>query len=377
MPNEQTHMTSRLLESSVAGLDISPAQFELAASRYQDLGEWLVQQGIGEPDVYPQGSFRLGTVLRPSAGADFDIDLVFLRRLAKGSISQKELREQAEGLLRRYLDARGPQIGKPRLEEKGRCFTLAYPSDKFHMDVLPVIPDPDGNDTAVLLSDRDLFEWQHSNPIGYAEWFWGLMGDALDAGLERLALELKRDVESVPRWLVRTTLQRAVQLLKLHRNQFFVEHPDDQPASILITTLAARSFSGERDLLEAFRKIAIDLPLHVERCGNEWWVPNPAHEEENFADKWNTDPDRKKHFDEWCRALVVDLEAWGRSVGIDALVPVLGRSFGTAPVQAGAKDVAANLAAASAAGGLGVSSTGGISEQTSGVRVRPHRFHGE
>lgn len=377
MTNEQIHMISRLLESSVAGLDISPEQYELAVRRYQDLGEWLVEQGIGDPDVYPQGSFRLGTVLRPMADGEFDIDLVFLRLLAKESITQQELRRQAELLLRRYIKAREPANGEPSLEEKGRCFTLSYPADKFHMDVLPVIPDPDGDATAVLLSDRDLREWQHSNPIGYANWFWEQMGDAVVAARERLALQLKRDVEDVPQWLVRTTLQRVVQLLKLHRDRFFKDHPGDQPASILITTLAARSYGGESDLFEAFSKVARSLPTHVERRGSELWVPNPAHPDENFADKWNTDPDRKKHFDAWIKALAADLEGWDGTVGIDALVPLLGRSFGTAPVQVGAKDVATSLSTASAAGHLSVSSGGRVNQQDTGVRVKPHRFHAE
>ena len=376
MTNEQIHMISRLLESSVAGLDISPEQYELAVRRYQDLGEWLVEQGVGDPDVYPQGSFRLGTVLRPMADGEFDIDLVFLRLLAKESITQLELRRQAELLLRRYIEVRGPANGEPSLEEKGRCFTLSYPADKFHMDVLPVIPDPDGDATAVLLSDRDLREWQHSNPIGYANWFWEQMGDAVIAARERLALQLKRDVEDVPQWLVRTTLQRVVQLLKLHRDRFFKDHPDDQPASILITTLAARSYGGESDLFEAFSKVARSLPTHVEQRGQELWVPNPAHPDENFADKWNTDPDRKKHFDEWCRALVADIEGWDGSEGLEATVTALGLALGTAVVQAGARDVASSFAAASDAGRLGVSSGGRISEQTSDVRVKPHRFHG-
>ena len=221
MPNDNLPMISRLLGASLEELDISPEQYEHAVRRYQDLGQWLVAQGIGDPDVYPQGSFRLGTVLRPIASGDFDIDLVFLRALAKESITQKELRAQAGQLLRTYIAARGAGNGNPTLKERGRCWTLVYSGDSFHMDVLPVIPDPDGDDTAILLSDRDMSLWQHSNPIGYADWFWNSMGDAVETGRAQLATTLNRDVEEVPRWLVRTTLQRVVQLLKLHRDTFF------------------------------------------------------------------------------------------------------------------------------------------------------------
>ena len=116
MPNSNLQVVSRLLGATVEELDISPLQYELAVRRYSDLGQWLVALGIGDPDVYPQGSFRLGTVLRPTAGGDFDIDLVFLRFLAKESITQEELRSQAGQLLRDYIAARGASNGNPDTE---------------------------------------------------------------------------------------------------------------------------------------------------------------------------------------------------------------------------------------------------------------------
>ena len=374
MPNSNLQVVSRLLGATVEELDISPQQYELAVRRYSDLGQWLVALGIGDPDVYPQGSFRLGTVVRPTAGGDFDIDLVFLRFVAKESITQDELRSQAGQLLRAYIAARGASNGNPTLKERGRCWELIYSSDRFHMDVLPVIPDPDGDDTAVLLSDRDMFQWQHSNPIGYADWFWSSMGEAADVARAHLAAALSRDVEDVPRWLVRTTLQRVVQLLKLHRDNFFRSNPHDKPASILITTLAAHAYGGESDLFEAFQKVAHNLPSHIEWRNGKWWVPNPAHGEENFADKWNTSPDRKRHFDRWIEALVTGTDRWAASNGVDEAVRSLGTAFGAAPVQAGAKQVGAGLSSLAAAGGLSVQQ--GRLTDRGGTNIQPHDFHG-
>ena len=376
MPTSNLHVNSRLLGATVEGLDISPQQYELAVHRYGDIGQWLVDLGIGEPTVYPQGSFRLGTVLRPTTGGEFDIDLVFLRPVAKESITQEELRAQAGQLLRAYIAARGASNGNPTLKERGRCWELIYTGDRFHMDVLPVIPDPDGDETAVLLSDRDLFLWQHSNPIGYADWFWSSMEEAVDVARAQLAAALSRDVEDVPQWLVRTTLQRVVQLLKLHRDRFFQSNPHDKPASILITTLATHAYGGESDLYEAFRKVAHNLPTHVEWRNGTWWVPNPAHEDENFADKWNTNPDRKRHFDRWIEALIADTDRWATSKGVDEAIKSLGTAFGAAPVQAGAKRVGASLSSLAAVGGLNVVQQGGLT-QGSGTKIPPHRFHGQ
>ena len=376
MANNDLRLISQLLGSTVEVLDISTEQYELAVSRYEDLGGWLVDQGIGDPDVYPQGSFRLGTVVRPTINNDFDIDLVFLRSLAKESITQNELRAQAGKLLRAYIRARGDANGSPGLEEKRRCWTLVYTDDKFHMDVLPVIPDPDGADTAILLSDRDMFLWQHSNPIGYANWFWQSMEEAVELARAQLAITLSRDVEDVPRWIVRTTLQRVVQLLKLHRDTYFHENPQDKPASILITTLATHAYGGESDLYEAYLKVAHNLRSHIEWRNGTFWVPNPAHEKENFADKWNTTPARKSHFDRWAQALITDADHWANSSGIDEAAQSLGAALGDMAVQRGAKRVAERLASATATGVLAVT-TGGRLTHKRGTEIPRHEFYGQ
>lgn len=376
MTNGDLRLISRLLGASVEVLDISAEQYGLAVDRYEDLGQWLVTQGIGDPDVYPQGSFRLGTVLRPTANSDFDIDLVFLRFLTKESITQEQLRAQAKDLLRAYIAARGAEHGSPRLQEKGRCWALLYADDKFHMDVLPVIPDPDGDDTAVLLSDRDLFRWQHSNPIGYADWFWMSMGDAVETCRAQLAMTLSRDVEDVPRWLVRTTLQRIVQLLKLHRDTFFREEPRVKPASILLTTLATHAYNGESDLYEAYRHVAHTLTKHIEWRNGEFWVPNPAHAGENFADKWNTDPSRRMHFDRWIKALIADADQWASSVGVDDAVRSLGVALGDGPVRAGARRVGTGLSTSIASGALAVTQRGTVTPRR-GTGIPRHDFHGK
>ena len=376
MFDDNLHMLSRLLLATLEGLDITSEQFDLAVSRYNDLGCWLVSHDTADSETYPQGSFRLGTVLRPVAGEDFDIDLVFLRPLAKESITQARLQKEAGFLLQQYIAARGRANGKPTLKERNRCWTLTYPDDRFHLDVLPVIPDPNGGPTAVLLSDRDMLRWQHSNPIGYADWFWGSMGEAVDRELAQLAKALHREVEDIPQWLARTTLQRVVQLLKLHRNKFFHDNPSDRPPSILITTLAAHAYGGEPDLFEAFRDVARNLPARVERRHGEYWIPNPAHEGENFADRWNASADLKRCFDEWTAALVADVEYWANSRGIDDAARSLGTALGLTPVQAGVKRVGAQLEAAGSVEGLSVGRQGRVT-QGSGTKIPAHRFHGQ
>ena len=275
-----------------------------------------------------------------------------------------------------YIDKSGANNGNPTLKERGRCWELIYPGDHFHMDVLPVIPDPDGDATAVLLSDRDMYRWQHSNPIGYANWFWHAMGEAVDIAKTQLAASLSREVEDVPKWLVRTTLQRVVQLLKLHRDTFFQDKPHDKPASILITTLATHAYDGGSDLFEAFRRVARNLTARINLRNGTWWVPNPAHKDENFADKWNTNPDRKRQFDQWITALIADIESWANSLGIDETARSLGLVFGSQVMISAVKRVGTDFTAEVAVGGLGVTAQGRLTP-SSHRTIPSHKFYGQ
>ena len=185
-----------LLEGMAAELDIPTELAEEAIVEYESVAAWLGDESSPLrpflPEIYPQGSFRLGTPVRPIRGDDFDIDLVCRLTLGKAETTQKELKNSVGTRLRQ-----DPELSK-RIKERRRCWTLTY-GQKFHLDVLPSIPDPDGTPTSILLTDRDLTRWQHSNPIGYADWFFSRMGHLLLEHQQRFATDAGIDVAEVPR----------------------------------------------------------------------------------------------------------------------------------------------------------------------------------
>lgn len=323
-----TYRLSAQLEQQARLLDISRREQEWAISRYDDLGRFLVENLSGRADVnvYAQGSFRLGTVVKPADGAgDFDIDLVFWRDLARESVTQEELKSTAGDLLHAYCADR--QLAEPT--ELGRCWRLDFFEQHFHLDVLPVIPDREHDGDGILLSDRELRLWLYSNPIDYADWFYDRMEKTLvQEHLAALAKALGRSVEDVPRFMVRTPLQRVVQLLKRSRDEYFASTPAIKPPSILVTTLAGHAYRGQRDVDTALIETARLMPDHIERRGREWWVENPAHPGENFADKWNSNPDRRDAFFEWLGALAqataVAVRTGSPTEAAAALSPVFG-----------------------------------------------------
>src|SRR5690606_9354596 len=126
---------------------------------------------------------------------------------------------------------------------------------------------------------------------------------------EAMARAASASIEDIPVWRVRTSLQRAVQLLKRHRDLRFAADADDRPTSIIITTLAARAYRGQPQTYEALLDLVRAMPGYIERRDGTWWVANPVHPGENFADKWNEKAGRKTAFDNWLKAAEADLLA--------------------------------------------------------------------
>lgn len=329
---------SSLLESTAASLDIPPGKYKEAVERYTAVGNWLDQPGSTfkaySPSVSVQGSFRLGTVVRPvvhGREADYDIDLVCRLDAPGAGMTPRGLKNlvgdrlKENGNYSRMLDKEGR-----------RCWTLNYAEADgvgFHMDVLPSIRSAPSviqaatlrgvprafAEHAIELAERlaeGRYEWLRggSNPEGFACWFEAVNREAKArvAPMQKQALfESNRgafaSVQSVPDALIRTPLQRAVQLLKRHRDVRFAGHPleCEKPISVIITTLAGLAYRGEGDVAEAVASILERIDDYaatgvIRRVGGRWIIENPVNPDENFADRWNDEGSRRAEaFFQW------------------------------------------------------------------------------
>lgn len=366
-------MLSMLLGGAVEVLDISPDLYEDAKKRYEEVGDWLSDHGSPGLEIYPQGSFRLGTVVRPStATGEYDIDLVCLLPLQRESTTQERLKQRVGDQLAAYMrwkQEQGHSDGPIELISRRRCWTLVYPG--FHLDVLPSIPDDEHPRTGILLTDKELREWQHSNPIGYAEWF------RRRTELARVIIEKRNaNVAAVPVWQFRTPLQRVVQILKWHCMIMFKDDMDNRPPSILITTLAGRAYAGQEDLFTATRSVLEGMPRYIEDRLGEWWVGNPAHEEENFTDKWNEYPERRKAFYGWLDEITTTMSELAQMEGKGArtVFERIAKSFDPDPVRRSYAKYAAMVGAAT---DLRMGPGGRLSPTATGPRTHEHTFHGQ
>lgn len=71
---------NELIKSIIESLELPDSAYEKAKSRYENVGEWLGRDESlcrgNAPHIFPQGSFRLGTVIRPLDESEtYDLDL--------------------------------------------------------------------------------------------------------------------------------------------------------------------------------------------------------------------------------------------------------------------------------------------------------------
>ena len=308
--NEQKRV---VIDNMVKLLELPDSAYDKARKRYEDLGEWFDRDESAvsgnNPHIFPQGSFRLGTAIRPLDESEkYDLDLACKLRdgISKDSHTQETLKKLIGIELEAYRKARGI---KSELEPKHRCWRLEYQDDlSFHMDIVPCIPADEKRRMAILESIRntgldeyvagaasqttvsitdDRHEgykhicdnWNISNPEGYAKWFEYRMNPQQT----RILLE-KAQVDDVPLFKKKTPLQRVIQILKRHRDNWSKDNPDSKPISIIITTQAARAYNGETDIVTAVGNVLEKMGGLVRPTKPR--VPNPVDPEEDFADRW-------------------------------------------------------------------------------------------
>jgi hypothetical protein len=326
---------SKIFVNIADSLDIPESKYKEAVSRYEAIGSWLdadeSKLHVYKPTIYPQGSFRLGTVVKPISDNDeYDIDLVCHLEINKDDISQSQLKDMVGIRLKENETYR-----KLLSDEGRRCWTLDYATE-FHMDILPAIPDYEKLNECILITDKKLRFWQKSNPRGYAHWFRDRMRAIFEKHKAGLAILQKANIDDVPDYKVKTPLQRSVQILKRHRDIYF-SSKDYKPISVIITTLAGHAYRNEDNLSDALFNIINGMtnPNNLKNQDGIYYIQNPSNPEENFADKWNENENLPKAFLAWLNQLKVDLEKLIEQRDLletkEFLSPIFGaRTIGTA-----------------------------------------------
>ena len=334
LTTDQRKQFNELLKELGETLDISESQYNAAVKSYQAVGHQLSKEGSAlapyKPEILPQGSFLLGTMVKPvNENDDLDIDLVCKLTGKRLSWTQYNLKQEVGNQLKKN------DLYSNMLKKEGRrCWTLEYAdSANYHMDILPAIVDTgyqivlekafsasefvDLGGLAIRITDREKEDyyyeedhklWLKSNPFGYSKWF------SVQASLDYTkAFSLNESIQPVPRYQKeKLPLQRVVQILKRHRDMMF-NGDEDKPISIIITTLAAMAYQKETSILDTLQNIITRMPYLIkEKVSSKTgksikWIGNPINEEENFADKWEDAPQKQINFYKWIEAVQNDV----------------------------------------------------------------------
>lgn len=361
-------------------IDIPPAADRKARERYQSFGDHLHRPGstlaVHDPKVFPQGSFNLGTAIRPlSEDEEYDVDLVVeLTQLDKATVTQAKLSEMLGVEVRSYADINN--FSSPP-EQKARCWRLPYADADlpFHMDAVQAVPEDDEVKAeltargvlfgwaarAIAVTDRDhprytaiCRDWTTSNPSGYATWFKLQMEPAIRRQIKKRGGVALASIESIQPYEEKTPLQRSIQLLKRHRNMHFRDDPGQAPISMLLTTLCAHAYEQEEDLAEALTGILSRMKAYIQPAAPR--VPNPANPLEDFADRWEDDPTLEDDFYGWLDQAQRDFEQLGRSLGRNGVIELGKDAFGTRIPPDRASEVADHVIPAATTPLIGASS---------------------
>lgn len=347
---------SEILEEFAKTLDITEKQHDDAVTSYEYVGGWLAADDSPlakySPEILPQGSFLLNTMIRPLNESDeLDIDLVCRLEGKQLDWTQYDLKKIVGDRLKDNGIIK-PLVVTP---DGRRCWRLDYAdARKFHMDVFPSIVGigyrtilekaisanmvSDFNTLAIRIIDKKLSNyntatspeyWLLCNPFGYAIWF----EDRATLMFQK-AITLSEAIQPVPKFQKnKLPLQRVVQILKRHRDIMF-EDDEDKPISIIITTLAARAYQKENDIADALLNVINLMPSLIEERFSPHhakmikWIPNPVNSQENFADRWVEAPDKQENFYDWMDKLKEDF-SYLSTKPLSENYEILKSSFGT------------------------------------------------
>ena len=239
-----------LFDSLANELNITKTMLEKAEKAYNGLGDHIKSKNENwDVVVYPQGSFQLGTVIKPVNDEEqYDVDLVVL--VKKPIYDAEELRKE----ILEVLKSHGRYEGK--IENKKPCIRIQYAdSAQFHMDIASaqeILYMDDESINIARFDGKESYYYEISNPKGYIEWFKSVMKfDELQKSHRTLFENRQTEVEELVLSRARSPLQKAIQILKRHRDIYFSnkEDSDNRPSSIIITTLCAMAYKVKSSTL--------------------------------------------------------------------------------------------------------------------------------
>lgn len=301
--NNRLAQMDDLLDRMAEEIQLDKTRYQRMLEHYEAVKNWIESdEKFFKPfkyDIYPHGSVRILTTVRPIAKDEFDLDIaIHLLTNWRAHTPQKIYNE-----LKRRLEEHS--IYKSKMELKNRCIRLNYAGD-FHMDILPGVQENEYDINKLMVPDRKLGTWVSSNPRGYANWFLGKANMVKESLLEKALRAEKLPVDDFNN---KKPLQRAVQLIKRYRDIYFQNDDRYRTSSIVLTTIAGLYYQGEESIFDTVEAIIMRLQQETALSTRRIKVLNPVNSQEDFTDKWEEEPQYYVEFKKFCNHLYVQWQS--------------------------------------------------------------------
>jgi hypothetical protein len=374
IPQTFNQQLDDLLNRIAERLQLDDTRRASAERSYNAVSEWIeADSGFFKNvpfDIYPQGSYRIGTNVKPLQGEEFDLDIVIHMTIPYERFDPLKVLNELERRLREHGQY------KTMLKRKNRCIRIVY-ANLFHIDILPGFQESALDQNRIVVPDRSLKDWTPSNPKGYAEWFQSKYIRQEQLLLEK-ALRAEDLPEQIPYHLMQP-LQRAVQLIKRYRDIYFKNNQDLATSSIILTTIAGLFYNGEQSEYEAIKGIvnrANDAAIRLN--GQVLRIVNPANSNEVFSDKWVNEP---KLYHSFIRFMADFKKLWDKiegTKGIHGIIDILKEMFGENTSTNSLVEQSNHIMKARNGNQLGVAKTSGLITSVSAAStiVKPNNFYG-
>ena len=365
--------TENIIIEICSKLQLQPSLYALADERYHTIADTIQDDAAFdnlELRIYPQGSFRLKTTVKPIKGNEYDLD--FVAELPRNSnMTPRQLYDH----IYRILSTDG--IHNKMLEKKSRCIRVCYAND-FHIDIMPGQA-VDRLTNEIIVPDRELKNWyHHSNPIGYSEWFESQARTRIEYVLKSQRIQCSAEpIEEQEIITHLEPLRRAVQLIKRYRDIYCDKNNTEPVRSIVLCTLIgyiSSDYSNEISIMMDFCKF-VNRKIAASN-GKPFEVKNPVIDEV-LTEKWEEDEQNYIDFVNMMDALTEDLDKLNTYSTNASVIKQLQAMFGESITNDAVKKNAEKLNKARLAGTVTIGATGKLNATKAVATVKKNTFYGE
>lgn len=344
------------LEIIIKQIDITDTLFNNAEEKYNNVAKYL-EKFFPNIKLYPQGSFSIGTTTKPYKNEKdcfYDIDIIAEVEDLSSDISGEELMRKVHNIL---LDS----IYEDKITPCEKCITLSFAEVDgvgFNIDIVPAKKSEDSIKSNMICngvkeeyiddiisisssakSDDENNGWYVSMPSSYKKWF----EDINDVFKQRRLKKLNESgmyyasIDKVPRYKMKTSLQKVIQILKRSRDVYYshINKDDYKPISAIISTIVAVIASEHSQeeistydllliVLKELKKYSYFKQVNnlyeyndcysgvpqIYRENGEWKMINPVNPSDNYLDSWNKEKSENtaKLFFDWIDFLEKDFK---------------------------------------------------------------------